>query len=193
MSEKLIILVTGAATGFGALTARTLAKSGHQVYAGILPADDGTNAFYEETREFARVNKVHIVPVQLDVTDDASIRAAVDTIISEKGSIDGLIHNAGELQSSAREMVLPINVNDRTSSVRSNRKLSARTVHQTSRSQFGRSAKSQSDCSAAHASQRSRSPHFCLFSQCIRLQCPFCRGIFCKQSCSGLSGPGLSA
>ena len=35
MMSKHVIVITGASSGFGALTARALAKAGHTVYAGI--------------------------------------------------------------------------------------------------------------------------------------------------------------
>ncbi len=95
-ARPLVTLVTGASTGFGALTARALAKSGHVVYAGLYhPNDDGA-ASYQDIAKFAKDNQCKLLGVPLDVVKDESIQGAVDKILAEEGRIDVIVHNAGK-------------------------------------------------------------------------------------------------
>ena len=53
-----IIVITGASSGFGALTARALAKAGHTVYAGMRDTTGRNAPQVEEAKKFAKDNKV---------------------------------------------------------------------------------------------------------------------------------------
>src|SRR3954451_24905118 len=74
-------LITGANKGLGYETARRLVAEGHDVWVGARDAERGRAAADELAAKF----------VQLDVTDDASVAAAVETV----GELDVLINNAG--------------------------------------------------------------------------------------------------
>jgi NAD(P)-dependent dehydrogenase (short-subunit alcohol dehydrogenase family) len=81
-----IAFVTGASSGIGEATARHLAGLGITVYAGARRVDLMTE----------RLGPHGIRVLRLDVTDDASMRAAVDRILTEShGRIDALVNNAG--------------------------------------------------------------------------------------------------
>jgi len=77
-------LITGANKGLGKETARQLIAAGHTVYIGSRDADRGRAAAEELGGRF----------VQLDVTDDASVAAAIARI-EAYGGLDVLINNAG--------------------------------------------------------------------------------------------------
>ncbi|WP_433207861.1 SDR family NAD(P)-dependent oxidoreductase [Nocardia sp. CA-107356] len=77
-------LITGANKGLGFETARRLVSAGHTVYIGSRDAERGRRAAEQLG---ARV-------VRLDITDDASVAAAVETIAAD-GGLDVLINNAG--------------------------------------------------------------------------------------------------
>jgi NAD(P)-dependent dehydrogenase (short-subunit alcohol dehydrogenase family) len=77
-------LITGANKGLGFETARRLIAAGHTVYIGSRDAERGRRA---AERLGARV-------IQLDVTDDASVEAAVKAIEAD-GGLDVLVNNAG--------------------------------------------------------------------------------------------------
>jgi short-subunit dehydrogenase len=76
------ILITGASSGIGLMTARLLCDCGHQVW--------GTS------RDPARLPVLEgFHPVELDLNYDASIDAGFDAALREAGQIDVLINNAG--------------------------------------------------------------------------------------------------
>ena len=102
-----IVLITGAATGIGNLTARTLAAAGHTVYASMRdPAGkNSTNA-----QELLRTpGDVRIV--ELDVLSEDSARAAVATVVTEQGRLDVVVNNAGHLVHGYTEAFTPQELN----------------------------------------------------------------------------------
>ena len=87
-----VILVTGASSGIGAATAKRLVSAGYRVYATA-----------RNVNAIANLKSLGCETMALDVTDDASMRAAVETIETREGSISALINNAGYSQSGALE------------------------------------------------------------------------------------------
>ena len=79
-----VALVTGASSGIGAATARRLARAGLTVYGAARRLD-----------RFAELAADGVRAVELDVTSDDSMTAAVDHVLSEAGRIDVLVNNAG--------------------------------------------------------------------------------------------------
>lgn len=93
---KKTILITGASSGFGAMTARALARAGHTVYASMRDPSARVAAV-AEMENFARDEGVALKAIALDVTSDASAEAAIQQIVTEAGQLDVLIHNAGHM------------------------------------------------------------------------------------------------
>jgi len=89
MSKK-IVLITGTNSGFGWLTAHSVAALGHQVYATMRDTK-GKNA--EKAKALSAIANVTVLDITL--TDDESVKQAVDTIIAKEGTIDVLVNNAG--------------------------------------------------------------------------------------------------
>jgi NAD(P)-dependent dehydrogenase (short-subunit alcohol dehydrogenase family) len=89
-------LVTGCSSGIGRATAERLARAGHTVYA---------TARREEA--IADLRDAGCRTLALDVTDEASMRAAVDRVAEEQGAVGVLVNNAGYSQSGAIETVSP--------------------------------------------------------------------------------------
>src|SRR4029450_5856368 len=83
------ILITGTSSGFGRDTAETLQQAGHTVSASMR---DGESKNREAA---AALQKLGIKSVELDVSDAASVEAAVEKVLAEAGKIDVLINNAG--------------------------------------------------------------------------------------------------
>ncbi|MEU6346405.1 oxidoreductase [Streptomyces sp. NPDC046977] len=77
-------LVTGASSGIGEATALKLRDLGYTVYGAARRAD-----------RLAKLADRGIRPLAMDVTDDDSMRAGIDRIITETGRVDVLVNNAG--------------------------------------------------------------------------------------------------
>ena len=92
-----VVLVTGASTGIGNLTARALAAEGHTVYASVRDLAGTDAAHADELLEFGRGAGHDLRVVELDVQSEASAEAAVSTILDEAGHLDAVVHNAGHL------------------------------------------------------------------------------------------------
>jgi NAD(P)-dependent dehydrogenase (short-subunit alcohol dehydrogenase family) len=104
---KKIIVITGASSGFGALTARALAQAGHTVYASMR-ATTGRNApQVAEVARYAADHKVDLRTVELDVSSDASVDQGIATIIAEAGRVDVVVHNAGHMSFGPAEAFTP--------------------------------------------------------------------------------------
>ena len=85
-----IAVVTGASSGLGADAARAYAEAGANV-ALLARRQDKLEALAEELRG----KGIDALPVGCDVTDEASIEKAVQTVIEHFGRIDILLNNAG--------------------------------------------------------------------------------------------------
>ncbi|MEU7305304.1 SDR family oxidoreductase [Streptomyces sp. NPDC007206] len=92
-----VVLITGAATGIGNLTARALAAAGHTVYASMRDIHGRNSGRAEELLELGRSQGQDIRVVELDVQSDSSADAAVATVLDEAGRLDTVVHNAGHL------------------------------------------------------------------------------------------------
>jgi NADP-dependent 3-hydroxy acid dehydrogenase YdfG len=82
--NKQVILITGASSGIGFMTAERLAKMGYRVYGAARRVD-----------KIAPLEPLGVIPVSMDVTDGQSVQAAIRTIMEKEGRIDILINNAG--------------------------------------------------------------------------------------------------
>ena len=84
------ILVTGASSGFGRLTAEMLSKSGHKVFAGFRSAEGARKQIADELK----AKNIEILKV--DVTDQASVDKAIVQLLEKSGDkLDVVVNNAG--------------------------------------------------------------------------------------------------
>src|ERR1700676_1349209 len=102
-----IILITGASSGFGRLTAEALAKAGHTVYASMRETPGRNAPEVGKIAAFAKGDGVDLRTVELDVLSQDSVDAAVGNVIEESGRIDALIHNAGHMVFGPAEAFTP--------------------------------------------------------------------------------------
>jgi NADP-dependent 3-hydroxy acid dehydrogenase YdfG len=107
MSESKVILVTGASSGFGALTVRALADANHVVYAGMRDIAGRNAESAALARRYADEHGVTLRPVDMDVSDQNSVDGAVAWVLQEAGRIDVVIHNAGHMVLGPTEAFTP--------------------------------------------------------------------------------------
>jgi NAD(P)-dependent dehydrogenase (short-subunit alcohol dehydrogenase family) len=94
----LVAVVTGSSSGIGLATSLALARNGYLTYATMRNLAK-RNSF----ESIADKQHLPIRVVQLDVTDENSIKSAIESILSEAGRIDLLVNNAGYVLTGAFE------------------------------------------------------------------------------------------
>lgn len=80
-ARECVVLITGASSGLGCVTAMTLAEQGYRVFGTSRKPD-------------ARQHQPFVM-LPLDVRDDLSVQACVQSVLEQAGRIDVLINNAG--------------------------------------------------------------------------------------------------
>ena len=106
-SKKAVILVTGASSGFGRLTAEALAKAGHIVYASMRDVAGRNAKNAAEMAATSARDSVDLRAIELDVQSEPSASAAAEQIIAETGRIDVVVHNAGHMMFGPAESFTP--------------------------------------------------------------------------------------
>ena len=104
---KQVIIITGASSGFGRLTANVLAKAGHIVYASMRGITGRNAAQAADVEKYASDNSVDLRAVELDVGSQESADAAVARVVAEQGRLDVVIHNAGHMVFGPAEAFTP--------------------------------------------------------------------------------------
>src|SRR3954468_16061193 len=88
--EGKVAIVSGAASGMGAATARRFAKEGAKVVIADMLEEEGRVV----ANDIVRANGVAEF-MRLDVTSEADWKAVVDTTVQKFGKLDILVNNAG--------------------------------------------------------------------------------------------------
>ena len=107
MSTGNVVVITGASSGFGALTARALADAGHTVYAGMRQTAGRNGPQVQAAADYAKEHDADLHSIELDVNSQESVDAAIERIEAEHGRIDVLIHNAGHMVTGPAEAFTP--------------------------------------------------------------------------------------
>jgi NAD(P)-dependent dehydrogenase (short-subunit alcohol dehydrogenase family) len=102
-----VVVVTGASSGFGRLSANAVARSGHTVYASMRETSGRNAPQVAELQKFAKDSKIDLRAIELDVQSQDSVDRAVAKIISTHGHIDVVIHNAGHMVFGPAEAFTP--------------------------------------------------------------------------------------
>jgi NAD(P)-dependent dehydrogenase (short-subunit alcohol dehydrogenase family) len=92
-----IVIVTGASSGFGRLSANAVAHGGHTVYAAMRETAGRNARQAKDVEAYAHEEGVDLRAIELDVGSQASVDRAIADIIAEHGRIDVVVHNAGHL------------------------------------------------------------------------------------------------
>src|SRR6266576_3433417 len=104
---KKVIVITGASSGFGRLSANALAKAGHTVYASMRDTRGRNAPQVADVEKHARDNNVDLHAIELDVGAQASADAAIAQIVAEQGRLDIVMHNAGHMVFGPAEAFTP--------------------------------------------------------------------------------------
>jgi NAD(P)-dependent dehydrogenase (short-subunit alcohol dehydrogenase family) len=94
MTPSQKILVTGAASGFGALISRTLVRNGHTVFSTMRDKDGRNASKAEALIAAARGMPGKLHALELDVTSEPSVEAAVGLALELEGGLDAVVNNA---------------------------------------------------------------------------------------------------
>jgi NAD(P)-dependent dehydrogenase (short-subunit alcohol dehydrogenase family) len=106
-TQNQVIVVTGASSGFGLLSAKALAQSGHTVYASMRETEGRNAPRVAEIAAYAKDNGVDLRTVELDVASDASVEAGIARIVADNGRLDVIVHNAGHMSFGPAEAFTP--------------------------------------------------------------------------------------
>lgn len=104
---KYVIVITGASSGFGLMSARALAHAGHTVYAGMRETTGRNAARVTDMQQYAKEHGVDLRAVEMDVASQPSVDAAIAHIASEQKRLDVVIHNAGHMSYGPAEAFTP--------------------------------------------------------------------------------------
>ena len=85
-----VAIVTGSSSGIGYATSLMLARKGFYTYASVRNINKSASL-----ESIANAERLPLKLIQLDVTDDSSVKDALEKIVLEKGRIDVLVNNAG--------------------------------------------------------------------------------------------------
>jgi NAD(P)-dependent dehydrogenase (short-subunit alcohol dehydrogenase family) len=107
MISPSIVLITGAGSGFGLLTAKILATAGHTVYASMRDISGKNAPAAAEIAAWGQETQTEIHPIELDIASEDSARQAVATILNNHDRLDVLINNAGMLVIGVTEAFTP--------------------------------------------------------------------------------------
>ena len=95
--QRQVILITGAGSGIGRLSAEALAAAGHTVYATMRDVAGRNARRAADMRAWATTTGADLRPLELDVLSQPSADAAVAAIVREQGRLDVVVQNAGHL------------------------------------------------------------------------------------------------
>ncbi|GCE31585.1 short-chain dehydrogenase/reductase [Dictyobacter alpinus] len=89
------ILVTGSSSGFGFLLTQRLLTQGYTVFATMRQLEGYNAEPAGQLRRYAQDQPGSLHLLELDVTDESSVTAAVDQVLQQAGRLDVVINNAG--------------------------------------------------------------------------------------------------
>lgn len=94
---KHVIVITGASSGFGWMSAVALARAGHAVYAGMRETDGRNAPSVQRLQQLASSEGLDLHAIEMDIARQVSVDAAVEVILSIQGRLDVVVHNAGHM------------------------------------------------------------------------------------------------
>jgi NAD(P)-dependent dehydrogenase (short-subunit alcohol dehydrogenase family) len=89
-ARQKVAIVTGSSSGIGYATSLMLARKGFYTYASARNINKSASL-----ESIANAERLPLKLIQLDVTDDSSVKDTLEKVVLEKGRIDVLVNNAG--------------------------------------------------------------------------------------------------
>jgi NAD(P)-dependent dehydrogenase (short-subunit alcohol dehydrogenase family) len=90
MNKTKVAIVTGSSSGIGFETSLLLARNGFFTYATMRNLDKSNKII-----ELKQKERLPLEVLKLDVTDDKSVKEAIEKVANEQETIDVLVNNAG--------------------------------------------------------------------------------------------------
>jgi NAD(P)-dependent dehydrogenase (short-subunit alcohol dehydrogenase family) len=94
-SASQVILITGCSCVFGRLTAESLARRGHTVFATMRDIRGKNAQSSRDIQALAEREKIKLHALEMDVANDASVEAGVKSLLAQARRLDVVINNAG--------------------------------------------------------------------------------------------------
>ena len=88
--ENKVAIVTGSSSGIGFETSLILARNGFHTYAAVRSLDKS-----QPLIDMAKKDGLSIQAIELDVSNDKSVKDAINKVLSENKRIDVVVNNAG--------------------------------------------------------------------------------------------------
>lgn len=104
---KQVIIITGASSGFGWMSAVALARAGHAVYAGMRETEGRNAPAVQRLQQLAAGEGLDLHAIEMDIATQASVDAAIDAILAIQGRLDVVVHNAGHMAYGPAEAFTP--------------------------------------------------------------------------------------
>jgi len=105
--NRQVVLVTGASSGFGHLTALALARAGHTVIAGMRASTGRNASVAADLAGLTTSEGLRLGAVELDVQSQPSVDAALAEVAQRHGRLDVVVHNAGHMVTGPAEAFTP--------------------------------------------------------------------------------------
>jgi NAD(P)-dependent dehydrogenase (short-subunit alcohol dehydrogenase family) len=112
MYPKESVFITGAGSGFGLATAQILAQNGHTVFAGIRNIHSKNKEVSKSLAGWGKDHGFDVNIVEIDVTKDNSVDAAIRKIVDSGKGLDVIVNNAGVMTSGQQEAFTTDQVRD---------------------------------------------------------------------------------
>ncbi|ODV11185.1 MAG: oxidoreductase [Rhodanobacter sp. SCN 68-63] len=107
MTIKQVIVITGASSGFGWMSAVALARAGHAVYAGMRETDGRNAPAVQRLQQLASGEGLDLHAIEMDIARQASVDGAIEAILAIQGRLDVVVHNAGHMAYGPAEAFTP--------------------------------------------------------------------------------------
>lgn len=95
--SKETVVITGASSGFGEMSALALGRAGYVVYASMRESAGRNRDKADAYTLISRNEGIDIRPLEMDVANQHSVDVAVDEVVAQSGRVDVLVHNVGHM------------------------------------------------------------------------------------------------